>query len=847
MNDPIERLSAATDSHALRIGGKGAGLLRLIDAGLDVPEAWVVPAGVSLDDDARRECTDEHLPDWWAHVSTDFPGNRWAVRSSAVAEDLEDASFAGVYQTVLGVDSLDSLLLAVKQCWGALEDVRASTYLGEQGMASDAGIALVLQRMIEPDAAGVLLTQNPLHPFADEIVINASYGLGEAVVSGRTDPDYLELDRHSGEIVEERIGAKEIEIVWADGVVERDVPPSRRAGRCLSDAHVSALHELADHVETSIGARRDLEWAIEGDRLFVLQDRPITGLPSREPHDVWTRRFGDEYLADYLTPLGYDLMMPWITTANMDETAILAGRPDVAAMTKVRRHEGYLYLSGQYVLALAQGLPVDARAGTLTDWFGPQWKARIHATPYQPKLLLKQLLSPRKDPGRGPAKANPAALERHCARIEEQIVPLLSQDYAALDNEEWLVQWRVLDEFGRDHFRVIRWGMAHHLPILQAALAGTLRRWVDPDSAALEQTLISGLPGTHTARINREVHALGLLAREDDALTTALRSDATYAGIRRDFADSPFWASFDGFLQRHGHRSASREISIERWHEQPDVILGLVRAQVGADLAGDNPEVFEKRAEERRRAAEREVLQSVGRGPRGAVRRKVLTSLMRRTQLFTVYRENQRYHLDYLLTHLRSLALAQGRRLVDEGVLERVDDVFLLDETMFWPLLEAGHSPDVDAVRAEIAERRAHRERHSVKLPATFLFDDVPAEDDDEVDDSDLPPGTLRGVAASAGRVTAPTRAVARLDDLSSVKPGEILVASNIDPGWTSVFPMIAGLVTETGGVLSHGAILAREYGIPTVTCVGDALRLLPTGTVLDLDGSRGTVVIHEA
>lgn len=838
----ISRLNAESGANLDVLGGKAAGLVRLLSSGLDVPEAWVVPAPVSLDAAARERVMKTDLPTWWREATAEFPTSLWAVRSSAVAEDLAEASFAGVYQTILAIDSEDALIDAVRTCWAALETDRAHTYRASHAEvgAVEGGIALVLQRMVRSDVAGVMLTENPLRPFHDEIVIDAAYGLGEAVVSGRTDPDHIVLDRASGDVLTERVGAKEVEVLWEGGLSEREVSTERRGVRCLTDADLGLLFGLAGAVTEAIGPRRDLEWAIEDGRLYVLQDRPITGLPPREPTEVWTRRFGDEYLAEYVSPLGNDLMIPWITEQQMDEVAALQGRRNMIEMTKLRRYDGHMYLNGDYAVELARGVPAGDR-GVLTAWFDPTFAARIDNAKYQPGILIKGMRAPAKDKGRGKIGDNPKALARHSAVIDEAIAPKIRQDYTSLSDEEWQRQLDEVCELGREHFRVIRWGMGQHAPIMHAALAKLARSWAGDETGENFQALISGLPGTRTAEINRDVFDLGALARTDVELRDLLRSDSTYDEVRDKTVESAFWPAFDAFLAQHGHRSSSREISAERWLEQPTLVLGLVRAQVMSEDSGASPVEFEERAAARRTEAEARVLKLAGKGPAGPIRKRILRKVLAISQEYTVYRENQRYHLDYLLCHIHLLMLEQGRRLVERGALRHDEDVFLLTGERFTGLTASTGPVDDPALLDEVEAARLHRETHSRKLPPTFLFDEVPTEGKAE-EIGELPDGAKLGLAASAGTVTGIARAVPSLADLSTVRTGDILVASNIDPGWTSVFPIISGLVTETGGVLSHGAILAREYGIPTVTCLPDAMTLLATGTRVEVDGTRGVV-----
>jgi pyruvate,water dikinase len=836
----IEQLTGTTEADVVRIGGKGTGLVRLLRAGLPVPDAWVIAAPISLDAAGRRAFRDGPLIEWWHEATGRFPGACWAVRSSAVAEDLAEASFAGVYRTVLGVDSQAGLIDAVEHCWAALDDHHAAVYRDGKGLDARGGIALILQRMLQPDVAGVLLTADPLHPFTPEIVIDASWGLGEAVVSGRTDPDHLVLQRDTGVVRSEHLGAKQFEIVWDGRLVERTVDAGRQTRLCLTEPDLTALHGLARQVESAIGPRRDLEWAIEDGRLYALQDRPITGLPSPTPTNVWSRRFGDEYLAEYTLPLSKDVLLKWIEDGYLTELARLQRRPDLLRIRALRSHNGYAYFSGEYMARMLQTLPAGQRRSASNAWFPPLWQTRIESEPWKPWLLVGMFLAPYRDRGRGRLGRNPEALERHCRLIDATIVPLLRQDYPALSTTEWHRQFEEVNELGLAHFRVIRWGMGHYNPLLHTLLGRLLHAWAGDRSGHLYQAIIGGLSDTRTAELNREIWDLARLALADRALDEALRGDDPLDALRQSTAGSrEFWTAFEAFLDRHGHRSSSREISAPRWSETPDVVLGLIRVQLRCDPFPEDPRQSAARARTRRTAAQQTAADHAGRRPLGGIRRTILSKVSRRTQQFTSYRENQRYHLDYLTAHIRQLVLEQGRRLTELGAVTEPFDVFLLSREELFTLVEGG---SIDGLTELLDERRRHYLTHRDRLPATFLFDDVETEGETDDRTEGLGPDRLSGLGASRGTAKGPSRVVTGLADLASVQAGDILVAATIDPGWTSVFPLIAGLITETGGVLSHGAILAREYGIPTVTGLKGATGRLPPGSPIEVDGTSGTV-----
>jgi len=832
----IERLTANTPATLERLGGKACGLVRLMAAGFDVPEVWCLPAD-RADDPAALDAALEALAQ--AHPDTDF-----AVRSSATAEDLQEASFAGVYTTVLGVRGAARLRDAVRACCESVDTPAARDYRASRGLSQDVRMAVLIQRMLEPETAGVLLTANPQRAFANEIVVDAAYGLGEGVVSGRADPDHLVLDRTSGEIREQRIGEKRVALRHVQGgsLHEEPVDDAARGSLCLDEPARHALFELATRVSEALGPRLDVEWAIENGRLHVLQGRSITGLPPERPDEIHSRRFGDEYMADYTTPSGYSFLVGWIREYTFTDTARKLGRADMLAMEPLLRHQGYVYMSGRYALAGLRSVPPGSRLGALRDWYPPQWTERIEAEPFSLWLLIKTVALPFRD-SRGPMSKNLAALDAHASRIMREVRPRLDADYSVPSDQALAADLDAIDELGYDHFRVIRWGMGQYAPLLHEALKGLLASWVRDESGELYQALVSGLPGTHTAEINRDIWRLGCVARENDELARGIRQAEDVGSLRECCPDRAFWEAFDEFLARHGHRSTTRDVAAPRWRETPNAILSLIRVQLAGKEALPDPATLEAASLERREAAWEEARSRLGSGFMAGLRRRILGWVCARAQTFTVYRENQRYYLDMIIAHLRFVVLEHGRRLVGAGLLADPWEAFLLEADELRTFF-ASPEPS-DALRRELEARRAHYDRWRERLPATFIYDGVetegevvegdPSAENGEADDA-------AGLGASRGVARGPLRVLRSVDDLDRIEAGDILVAENIDPGWTSVFPLLAGLVTETGGLLSHGALLAREYGIPAVMGVRDATRRFESGEQICIDGASGTL-----
>jgi len=838
----IIALSADTPTDTETLGGKGCGLVRLLRAGLPVPEPWCLPANTTQTDDSL----DGELKRWWERHAQ--RGDCFAVRSSATAEDQADASFAGIYSTSLAVNSAAELRLAVQRCRSSIHSAAARAYRAKRELDTAPRMAVLIQRMVSARVSAVMLTANPLRPFASEIAIEASWGLGESLAAGNVEPDRYVLDRGSGALRSKQVGSKQTEVVptRAGGTELQRVDEERADRPCLGQAELAQLFALALLVERSIGPQQDLELAFDDKQLWVLQQRPIVGLPPSDPTVVWTRKFGDEYLADYTLPLSYTLLVRWIEQDYLRDLAELSGQADLAEMQPLRRHNGYAYLSGAYLARLLRAVPASMRDRGLPDWFTPLWQRRMEREPFEPRRLWGLIRAHQRDPRAGLSQ-NEDALSAHCERIDRTILPKIRQRYEALSLAQWSEQFEQVYALGQEHFRIIRWGMGMHAPMLHGLLRALLIRWADDVSGDLYQALIGGLSDTKTALINRDIWRMAALAREDDALRGhVLALDLDPEAIRQAAPHQRFWSAFDEFLDTHGHRAGSREISAPRWREQPELVLGFIRAQLLPQQQPPDPAERANQAFEQRQHAQRRARQRAGRGLGGWLRRRVLGQLCTLTERYTRYRENQRYHLDYLLTHLRKLLLCLGERFTSEGVLEAAADIFYLEADELRGLLNEGASPNASELRIRIEERRSHHQRHRLRLPASYLFDDIETEGEIVEGDAnvarDSAQSDLIGIGACRGVAQGPARVVRHAKELAEIRQGDVLVTSNIDPGWTHVFPMLAGIVTETGGTLSHGALLAREYGIAAVMSVPGATSRFRTGTPLWLDGTTGQV-----
>jgi len=307
--------------------------------------------------------------------------------------------------------------------------------------------------------------------------------------------------------------------------------------------------------------------------------------------------------------------------------------------------------------------------------------------------------------------------------------------------------------------------------------------------------------------------------------------------MRSDQKMSNYSKEFDSFLKAYGHRSHTREVYFPRWGEDPRLVADIVRS-----LASSPPvdlEELERRKIKEREEVEKEILAKIRQIKRGWLRARMFKMIMGFAQTYLMFRENQRYYLDHILYRQRRVYVEFARRFLEKEMIAKAEDIFFLSKEEIFAL---GKGEGKDAL-GMIPERRKEFVDWRGELPPKFLKGAVEFDDTVKMVENST---QLTGTSASPGVATGPVRVVDSIEQLPEVREGEILVTSNTDPGWTAVFSKIAGLITETGGILSHGAVVSREYGIPAVTAVKGATKIFITGQRITLDGNEGLIYIRE-
>ncbi|HZG89866.1 MAG TPA: PEP/pyruvate-binding domain-containing protein [Pseudonocardia sp.] len=838
------------------VGGKAANLAELRAAGFAVPAGFCVPTDAyrAVARAARLDGVLDRAqgpgaartallaaavpPDVEAAVVAAYAelGDRVpvAVRSSATAEDLPTASFAGQQDTFLNVVGPDAVLDAVRRCWASLWTDRATAYRATNGIdGRTVALAVVVQRMVEARVAGVLFTADPVAGTRTRTVIDASPGLGEAVVSGAVNPDRITVDEGG---VRYQPGDKAVEIrAVAGGGTESVVRDGGADEHALTDDQVRTLVALGRRVEAHYGAPQDLEWAFDtAGAAWLTQSRPITTLhPVPPPTGPGPRAYLCVSLAQGLTrpitPMGISVFR--VIGATGSRLAFGIPADDLAGPVAMTVAGGRIFVDATPGLRNAVGRRVmprifdvmEARSAVVLRALleRPEFAVRTRSPWPFARRVLRAAVRFRVPPQIALALVSPRAAVRRLDRIGARLtdgLPPAGTPVERLDRARALL---------RRVFPVLP-------TVAPAAGAGFLALGLarllagrELDTGAVHQ-LLRSLPHNVTTVMDLELWQVAQRLRGDEASAARIRAGAgpLPAPLRREL---------DGFLARHGHRAVAEiDIGVPRWRDDPDYVLGVLANYLRLDDPAAAPDATFARGAAAAAAVLDQVVDRVRR--RSAVRARLLRWALRRTRALAGLRETHKDYLVRLIAEARTELAAIGTDLARRSLLDAAEDIWFLD------LAEAGSALAGADHRAVVAGRRAEydRELRRRHVPRILLSDGTEPE---ALVSPAAVDGALVGTAASAGEITGVARVVLDPSD-AHLEPGEILVAPSTDPGWTPLFLTAGGLVMEMGGSNSHGAVVAREYGIPAVVGVPDATSLIRTGQRIAVDGAAGLVRI---
>ena len=788
---------------------------------------------------------------------------RVAVRSSATAEDLPGASFAGQQDTYLNVRGDESLLDHVRRCWASLWTARAILYREKNGFAhGDVSLAVVVQEMFPSEVSGVMFTVNPVTSDVGEIIVNASWGLGEAIVGGHVNPDQFVIDKHTQRISGRIINDKNVMIVpGADGTgaVEVAVPEERRRVASLTDGMLLELARLGQRIEAHYGYPQDVEWGFARGKLAVLQSREVTGVDvdfARELETwnrcdaetdrdiIWTRAWGDMFQTGPQSPLMYSIHNHTVTRA-FDAMYGPYGIDELTRLRIFRWHHGRLYYNTAYEKVRVQLWPKFTRTEDILRFFpADEWDS-IRTLPF---LWWRKLGASIRLRFTAPQFSLRRCIDTFYRELPRDVAfyrQAMTIDFETASFEEILTTFQALESRFVGYCVEVSHALIDHAYSLVLVLTAMLRRWCDDEKGAIYGALASGLSRNRTVQENIDVWKLSRRVRNTAALRTLFES-ADPAGISGRLPQSPegaeFLATLDAFLLEYGHRGGSeRDLAYPRWRHKPELLLGAIKALISADDSHD-PELTEARLMERRRATVRECLERVRSQRWGFIKLPLFRFVLEWSERYFLFRDDERFYADYFMTARHDFALAMGRRLVDRGIIDEPADAFSLALEEIVDAWQGKITPR--HVRIRVRARQAIHEKFRAKAPP-MLLRGMHSLDDETADDAGE--NVLRGIAASGGRVTARARVCHSLEETGKVGKGDILVACATDPGWTPVFSVLGGVVIETGGILAHATLVSREYGIPCVMNVSRATEKIRDGQIITIDGDTGRVILGAA
>jgi len=749
----------------------------------------------------------------------------YAVRSSATAEDLEDASFAGMYDTFLNANGSESVMSRVRDVWNSYYAGRAISYRQQQGIPHESGsMAVLIMELVASEAGGVIFTRDP-RDGTDQIIVNVALGLGEGVVSGVTQADSFTLDSGSLEIVSRNVIDKERMIVpgTTGSIGSEPVPAAKRSVAALSDEQILAVAKAAMTIKETAGDDRDIEFAVDGETVHILQSRPITtGTKQETEFPVEWNNPEDELL--YWTtgkqptlPLVIDYMMmaSIAQKRSVDTVGQYMGRNDLRKLVN-----GYLYD------AESPRDPEETRARLFKHHLqGRRYLEKGTAFYYEeiePLLLknLEEIERVRPDDG---------------ASIPDHIVNLRRTMKLAADHQNDL-HWRVWAGFpkGKNSFGAL-FSKITGKPVIEASNL----------TLALDHM---------TARLTKRLIGIALLVKNDAWLSEVFthrnypklfaRGNGERPAVRR------FRARFRSLLKIWGRRNgigygSAWKPTDPSWNMKPEIPLDSIGSFVRQDLVSlrqSHTELARKRDE-----AIQVVRKKIGRDKK--LRKEFEFELFRSTNQVQIM-ENHNYLIEQRsYGEYRESSNRAGVALTREGLIETPDDIFYLRLAQLDDAVEAD---DYSSLRSQVIQAKFEEAENSKLTRPDFLGTKPPETKKDGSDEDEPLRGlsedgqTLHGEPSSAGSFTGTSRVVmTRTSRPPDVKKGDILVTENTGPDWVPIFPLIGGLILDGGDNFQHASLISREYGIPCVIQCKEATNIIADGQLVTVDGSAGTVTLN--
>jgi phosphoenolpyruvate synthase/pyruvate phosphate dikinase len=863
MDNDVLTLQEITQSQVALVGGKGAhlGELSRIE-GIRVPAGFCVttdafrrimadaPAIGELDRLARLSADDREgirtlsaairrilegiaIPDELAAAITALvvrlgEQGAYAVRSSATAEDLPTASFAGQQDTYLNVVGPAAILEHISRCWASLFTERAVTYRLRNGFDQrNVDMAVIVQQMVFPQAAGVLFTADPVTSNRKIVSVEAVFGLGEALVSGRVNADVFQV--RESEIVAKAIATKQLAIHAspAGGTQELPIEPGSQEQPALTDAQVVHLAQLGRRIEGHFGLPQDIEWCLVDDTFQIVQCRPITTLfpipaAGDQENHVYISVGHAQMMTDAMKPLGLSF---WQLTTP---------RPMYVA-------------GGRLFVDVASDLASPARRAGLMEVFGKSdpligdaLETILERDDFIPTLPDD---GPGATPGGGapapaPIETDPAIVTGLIERSEASIAEVKSDIRGKTGSA--LLDFILADI--QELKRVLFDPLSHQ--VFMSAMAATwwlneqMEAWLEEKNAA--DMLTQSVPNNVTSQMGLALLDVADVIRPHPEVVAFLQhvEDEGFVDELPTLAGgSEARDAIGAYLDQYGMRCVGEiDLTRTRWSERPTTLVPLILSNIKNFEPGAGERRFEQGRQEAREK-ELELLARVGDLPDGERKADETKRKIDRVRTFIGYREYPKYGMVSRYFVYKQALLEEAGRLVQAGVLGEREDIFYLTFEELHHVVRTNHADD----QLIVQRKDAFKSYQALTPPRVSTSEGEVVAGAYRHDD--VPTGALVGLAVSAGTIEGRARVILDMAE-ADLEPGDILVTAYTDPSWSPLFVAITGLVTEVGGLMTHGAVIAREYGLPAVVGVEHATRLIRDRQRIRVNGTDGFVEI---
>ena len=758
----------------------------------------------------------------------------YAVRSSATAEDLPTASFAGQQDTYLNIIGKEAILRHLSRCWASLFTDRAVTYRIQNGFDHrKVHLSVVIQRMVFPEAAGIMFTADPITSNRKVTSIDASFGLGEALVSGLVNADNYKV--RDGRIADKKISTKKLAIyaLKEGGTEEKRIEAERQNTQTLTGEQILQLERIGRTIEAYFGCPQDIEWCLYENKFFIVQSRPITTLyPIPDVQDgknhVYMSFGHQQMMTDAMKPLGLSLFQLF---SNEFPLIQIGGRlyfdiaHDLASPTgqkivvaAARGMDPLMHSAIRNIIkrkAFMKSLPHGKKAFSMAGYF--TWSLPIQ--------FIKIY------------RSNDASIVQTLMSRNEASNRDLQQRIANLSGDE-------LYAFIIEAHKQIKEDMSQSMPAVfvgiyaVSSINKTMGKWLGEKGAA--DSLSKSVGNNVTSEMGLQLLDVADVVRQYPAVTEYFghaNNETFFEDLAKLQGGNAVSKSIRAYLEKYGMRcSGEIDITRLRFIEQPTALVPMILSNIKNFEPNAHNALFERGLKEAKQK-EQDILKRLEQLPGGKQKAKKTKRMISVLRNFTGHHEYPKYLMIERYWIIKQALLKEAARLVQKGIIREKEDIYYLS---FEELREAVRTNRLDY--SLITKRKEEHEFYEKLTPPRIMTSEGEVLSG-EYDTGNIPKGALAGVPVSSGTIEGRARVILRMGD-ANMEEGDILVTAFTDPSWTPAFVSIKGLVTEVGGVMTHGAVIAREYGLPAVVGVENATKLIKDGQKIRVNGTEGYIEI---